>query len=52
MIFSFDCRNKDYNVISNGEKNSYQPVKNDLRTYDNVEKLQQIKEMIAQLVFY
>ena len=27
-----------------------QPVKSDLRTYDNIQKFQQVKEMITQLV--
>ena len=27
-----------------------QPVKNNLTTYDSIEKLQQVKEMITQLV--
>ena len=29
-----------------------QPVKKDLRTYDNFEKLQLVKAMITQLVVY
>ena len=29
-----------------------QPVKNDQRTYDDISKLQQVKEMITQPVVY
>ena len=29
-----------------------QPVKNDQRTYDNIKKLQQAKEIITQLAVY
>ena len=29
-----------------------QPVKNDLKTYDNIKKIQSVKEMITELVAY
>ena len=35
------------------EKNFFhQPVKSDMKTYDNIQKVQQVKEMITQLFVY
>ena len=43
---------KDYNVMID-EKNFFDPpVKSDMRTYDNIQMLQLVKEMITQLVIY
>ena len=43
---------KDYNIVID-EKNFFdQPVKSDMRTYDNIQILQLVKEMITQLVIY
>ena len=33
-----------------GQNLFYQPVRNDLITYNNIQKLHQVKEMIIQLV--
>ena len=42
---------KDYNVVIDGKKFFFdQPVKSDIRTYDNIRKLQQVKDMITQLL--
>ena len=35
----------------NGQNFFNQPIKNDLRAYDNVEKMQLVKEMITLLFF-
>ena len=39
MILSFDCRNKDYNVIIDRQNFYDQPVRNDLMTYDVIQKI-------------
>ena len=41
---------KEYNVMIDGESFFDQSVENNLRTYDSIQKLQQVKEMIIQLV--
>ena len=41
---------KHYNVMINGQNSFHQPIKNNLITYNNFEKLQQLEEMITQLV--
>ena len=41
---------KDCNVIIDGKNFFDQPVKSDMRTYDNIQKLQQVKGMITLLV--
>ena len=38
-ILSFDCRNKNYNVIIDGQNFYDQPVRNDLMTYDVIQKI-------------
>ena len=43
---------KDYNVTIDGRNFFHQTVKCNLKTYDNIRKLQQVKKMITQLVFY
>ena len=43
---------EDYNVIIDGKIFFDQPVKKDFRTYENIRKMQLVKEMITQLVFY
>ena len=43
---------KDYNVIIDGKNLFDQPVKNDLGTYDNIQKLHLAKEMIILMVAY
>ena len=40
------------NVMINGRNFFDQPVKKDLRTYDNIRKFQQVKEMTIQLVVF
>ena len=40
---------KDNNVMIDGIKFFTQTIKNDLRTYDNIQSLQQVKVMITQL---
>ena len=39
MILSFDCRNKNYNVVIDGQNFYDQPVRNDLMTYDVIQKI-------------
>ena len=41
---------KNYNVMMDGQNFFDQPVRNVLITYDNIQKLQQVKEKIIQLV--
>ena len=43
---------KCYNVMIDGKKFFVKPVKNNLITYDNIQKLQLVKEMITKLVVY
>ena len=38
-IFSSNCKIKDYNVVIGGRSLFDQPGKNDLRTYDNIRKI-------------
>ena len=40
------------NVMINGRNFFDQPVKKDLKTYDNIRKFQQVKEMTIQLVVF
>ena len=49
-ILSSDCRNKNYNVMINGQNFFDQPVRNNLIAHNSIHKLQQVKEMITQLV--
>ena len=39
-------------VMIDGKKFFVKPVKNNLITYDNIQKLQLVKEMITKLVVY
>ena len=41
---------KDYNVMTDGKNFFAQPVKDDLITYENIQRLPLVKEMITQLV--
>ena len=41
---------KDYNVMIDGKNFFAQPVKDDLITYENSQRLPLVKEMITQLV--
>ena len=41
---------KDYNIMITGENFFDQPIKNNKVTYEKLEKLLQVKEMITQLV--
>ena len=41
---------KDYNVMTDGKNFFAQPVKDDLITYENSQRLPLVKEMITQLV--
>ena len=43
---------KDYNFMISGKKFFHQPIKNDMKTYDNIRKIQLVKEVITQLVIY
>ena len=43
---------KDNNGIIGGQKFFDQPVKNNLKTYDNIGKLQLVKEIITRLAVY
>ena len=40
------------NVMINGRNFFDQPVKKDLKTYGNIRKFQQVKEMTIQLVVF
>ena len=42
---------KDYNAIIDGINVLDQPLKNDLKTYDTLERSQLVKEIITHLVF-
>ena len=48
MINIEEARN--YNVMINGKNLSDQPIKNNLIPYENIERMQLVKEMIMQLV--
>ena len=39
QIFSSNCRNKAYTAMIDEQNSFGQPVKNDLRTYDNIQKI-------------
>ena len=41
---------EEYNVMVDGKNFFNQPVNNNMKTNDNIQKLQQVKEMIRQLV--
>ena len=41
---------KDYNMMINGENFFDQPIKNNKKTYENIRKFLQVKEMTIQLV--
>ena len=41
---------ENYNVMIDGRNFFDQPVKNDIKSYENIRKLQLVKEMITQLV--
>ena len=43
---------KDYNVMIDGQNFFNQPVKNNFRTYDNIQKIATVKEMITLLAVY
>ena len=43
---------KDYNVIIDGRNLFDQPMKNYLKTYNNIGRLPMVKEMITQLAVY
>ena len=43
---------KDYDIIIDGQNVFDQLVKNDMRTYNNIQKIVTDKEMITQLVVY
>ena len=43
---------KDYNVIIDGKNFFNQPIKSNVRTYDNIRKIAIGQEMITQLVFF
>ena len=43
---------KDYNIMIDKKNIFGQQVKSDLKPYDNIKELRQLKEMITQLVVY
>ena len=45
-------RVKDCNVIIDGRNLFDKPMKNYLKTYNNIARLPMVKEMITQLAFY
>ena len=41
---------KDYNVMTDGKNIFDQTIRSNMKTYDNIKKLEQVKMMITQLV--